>query len=122
MPMTTHARSATRNGTTSSQAGEATPQGLGMEITSVDVTPFVDKKLRAFATILLDGCFIVRGLKIIEGQGGLFVAMPNKRRQDGSYQDIAHPITSEFRRYMEDVVIAAYKQRDPEPNGGPESP
>jgi stage V sporulation protein G len=93
-----------------------------MEITSVDVTPFVDKKLRAFATILLDGCFIVRGLKIIEGQAGLFVAMPNKRRQDGSFQDIAHPITSEFRRYMEEVVLEAYKSRDPEPAAGAGSP
>jgi stage V sporulation protein G len=93
-----------------------------MEITSVDVTPFVDKKLRAFATILLDNCFVVRGLKIIEGQAGLFVAMPNKRRHDGSFQDIAHPITSDFRRYMEEVVLEAYKRGDPEPAAGAGSP
>jgi stage V sporulation protein G len=80
-----------------------------IRITEVRVTPKSDARLRAFASVTLDGVFVIRGLKIIEGkEGRLFVAMPSRKRPDGSYQDIAHPITSEFRITLEDALLAEY--------------
>jgi len=79
-----------------------------MKITEVRVSPRDDGKLKAFASITLDNCFVIRGLKIIEGQGRLFVAMPSRRRQDGSFQDVCHPITVSFRGELERAVLAEY--------------
>lgn len=80
-----------------------------IRITDVRVTLRTDAKLRAFASVTLEGVFVVRGLKIIEGQDGhLFVAMPSRKRPNGTYQDIAHPITPEFRNLLEDTVIGQY--------------
>ncbi len=81
-----------------------------MEITEIRITLRDDDKLRGFASITLDNCFVIRGLKIIEGGNGMFVAMPNRKRKDGTYQDIAHPINAETRRWMESQIIAAYKE------------
>ncbi len=81
-----------------------------MEITEIRITLRDDDKLRGFASITLDNCFVVRGLKIIEGANGMFVAMPNRRRKDGTFQDIAHPINKSTREWMENQIIAAYKQ------------
>jgi stage V sporulation protein G len=64
--------------------------------------------LKAFATITLNNCFVVHNLKVIHGEDrGLFVSMPADRK-GGRYQDIAHPITKDFRQEMEDTVIDAY--------------
>lgn len=81
-----------------------------MEITEIRITLRSDEKLKAFASITLDGQFVVRGLKIIDGSNGVFVAMPSRQRKDGSYQDVAHPINRETREWMEAQVIGAYKQ------------
>ena len=80
-----------------------------INITEIRITPRGDDRLRAFVSITLDGCFVVRGLKIIEGkQGRLFVAMPSRKKPDGTYQDVAHPITPDFRNHLEDLVIGEY--------------
>jgi stage V sporulation protein G len=79
-----------------------------MEITEVKVFPVDEDKLRAYVTITLDGCFVVRDLKIINGNTGLFVAMPAKKRKDGTYKDIAHPLNAEMRTRMEKTVLAEY--------------
>jgi len=81
-----------------------------LEITEVRITLRDDDKLRGFASITLDNCFVIRGLKIISGANGPFVAMPSRKRKDGTYQDIAHPINMPTRQWMESQVIAAYKQ------------
>ncbi len=81
-----------------------------MRITEVRVSLRDDAKLKAFASITLDGEFVIRGLKIIEGKDGTFIAMPSRRRKDGEYQDIAHPITNEAREEMERVILAEYKR------------
>jgi len=81
-----------------------------LEITEIRITLRDDEKLRGFASITLDNSFVVRGLKIIEGAQGMFVAMPNRRRRDGSFQDIAHPINMKTREWMESLIIAAYKE------------
>lgn len=81
-----------------------------MEITDVKVFPVAEDKLRAYVTITLDGCFVVRDLKVIHGTSGLFVAMPAKKRKDGTYKDIAHPLNAEMREKMERIVLAEYEK------------
>ena len=80
-----------------------------MEVTEVKVFPVEEDKLKAYVTITLDDCFVVRDLKVIRGTSGLFVSMPSKKRRDGTYKDVAHPLNSETRRMIEDRIIAAYR-------------
>ena len=79
-----------------------------MEITEIRIALRDDNKLKAFASITLDNCFVIRGLKIIEGAKGTFVAMPSRKRPDGTYQDVAHPINNETRSWMEEKIVDAY--------------
>lgn len=83
-----------------------------MEITDVKVFPVDEDKLRAYVTITLDHCFVVRDLKVIAGNGGLFVAMPAKKRKDGTYKDIAHPLNAETREKLERIVLAAFEKSE----------
>jgi stage V sporulation protein G len=80
-----------------------------IRITEVRVTPQKEARLRGYATVTLADCFVIRGLKVIAGKSGrLFVAMPSRKKPDGTYQDIAHPITPEFRLLLETAVIQEY--------------
>src|ERR1700754_1664955 len=79
-----------------------------MDITEVKVFPVDEDKLKAYITIVLDNCFVVRDLKIISGTAGLFVAMPSKRRKDGTFKDIAHPLNQGTRATMEKRILDAY--------------
>lgn len=79
-----------------------------MDITEVRITLRDEGRLRAFASITFDNWFVVRGLKIIESTNGTFVAMPSRKRGNGEYQDIAHPISREAREWLENAVINAY--------------
>jgi stage V sporulation protein G len=81
-----------------------------MEITEIRISLRDDNKLKAFASITFDNAFVIRGLKIIEGAKGLFVAMPSRKRPDGTYQDIAHPINNEMRDLMEKIIISKYEE------------
>lgn len=81
-----------------------------MEITEVKIYPTDEGRLRAYVSIILDHCFIIRELKLVEGEEGLFVSMPSRRRRDGTFKDIAHPLNSEMRSVIEQKVIAAYNQ------------
>jgi stage V sporulation protein G len=88
-----------------------------MEITEVRVFPVNEEKLRAYVTITFDQCFVIRDLKIIQGATGLFVSMPSKKRKDGTYRDIAHPINNETRRMIEEKIIAEYQKMIAEGGG-----
>jgi stage V sporulation protein G len=79
-----------------------------MEVTEVRVFPVDEDRLKAYATITFDSCFLVRDLKVIMGNKGLFVAMPSKKRKDGTYQDTAHPLNRETRKMIEDHVLGEY--------------
>jgi stage V sporulation protein G len=81
-----------------------------LKITEVRVSLRDDDKLKAFVSMTLDNCFVVRGLKIIRGNKGLFVAMPSRRKPDGTFQDLCHPINNETRALMEEEIIRAYKE------------
>ena len=80
-----------------------------MEITEVKVFPVNEDRLKAYVSITIDNCFVIRDLKIIEGTGGLFVAMPSKKRKDGQFKDIAHPLNQETREMIERMVFEAYE-------------
>jgi stage V sporulation protein G len=81
-----------------------------MEITGVKIYPVRDQKVKAYVSIVLDECFIVRDLKVIDGEHKLFVAMPSKRMKDGSYRDTVHPLDPETRTRIESSVLEAYER------------
>src|SRR5271163_813622 len=80
-----------------------------MKITEVKVFPVNEERLKAYVTITIENCFVVRDLKIIKGNEGLFVAMPSKKRKDGQFKDIAHPLNQETRNEIERAVFEAYE-------------
>jgi stage V sporulation protein G len=81
-----------------------------MNITEVRVFPVGEEKLKAFASIIFDDCFVVSDIKIIQGDQGLFVSMPSKRRKNGTFRDIAHPLNSETRRSIEEKILEKYRE------------
>jgi stage V sporulation protein G len=80
-----------------------------MEITDVRVFPVDEEKLKAFVSIVLDECFVVSDIKLIQGPSGLFVSMPSKKRKNGTFRDIAHPLNNETRQMIEQQIISKYK-------------
>jgi stage V sporulation protein G len=93
-----------------------------MEVTAVRVFPVHEEKLKAFVSIILDDCFVVSDIKIINGSNGLFISMPSKKRKNGTFRDIAHPLNSETRRMLEEKILARYNEvlAQPEAAAGPE--
>ena len=89
-----------------------------MNITDVRVFPVGEEKLKAFASIIFDDCFVVSDIKIIQGDQGLFVSMPSKRRKNGTFRDIAHPLNSETRRVIEERILEKYREVLGEEGGG----
>ena len=81
-----------------------------MDVTEVRISIQDSGKLKAFANITFDDAFVVRGLKVIDGAQGMFVAMPSRKRADNTYQDTAHPINNEMRQHIEEKVLSAYKK------------
>ena len=93
-----------------------------MEITDVKVIPVDDEKLKAFVSIVFDQCFVVTDIKIINGPKGLFVSMPSKKRKDGTFKDIAHPLNNQMRQYLEEKVLSVYRQQVAAAPPGPNAP
>jgi stage V sporulation protein G len=81
-----------------------------VNITEVNINLRDEDKLKAFVNITFDDVFVVRGLKIIAGKSGLFVCMPSRKLEDGTYKDIAHPICNDFRQALEDRVLSEYRK------------
>ena len=81
-----------------------------MEITSVTVRKIErdDSRMRGIASVLLDDCFAIHDIRIIEGDNGLFVAMPSRKTSVGEYRDTAHPINPETRKMFEYKILEAY--------------
>jgi stage V sporulation protein G len=87
-----------------------------IEITEVRVSLRNDDKLKAFVSITLNDSFVIRGLKVIRGNTGLFVAMPSRKRPDGQHQDLAHPINDQTRKYLTERVMTEYERELREPS------
>jgi len=81
-----------------------------MEITQIKVFPVDEEKLKAFVSVIFDDCFVVSDIKIIQGTSGLFVSMPSKRRKNGTFRDIAHPLNNETRRRFEEQIILRFRE------------
>lgn len=82
-----------------------------MEITEVKIYLANEGKLKGYATMVLDSCFIIRDMKIIKSDNkGLFVSMPSRRKKDGSFKDIVHPLNSDTRKQIEERIIVEYKK------------
>ncbi len=93
-----------------------------MEVTDVRVRLVAsDSRLRGVVTVTFDDCFVVHDIRVIEGDNGIFVAMPSKKMSNGGYRDIAHPIRQEIRVVIEEAIVKAYQEalqtQTPEPQG-----
>lgn len=81
-----------------------------MQITDIRVRRIVKEgKMKAVVSVTLDDEFVVHDIKVIEGENGLFIAMPSKKASDGEYRDIAHPINSTTRDAMQKQILEAYE-------------
>jgi stage V sporulation protein G len=81
-----------------------------INITDVRITKVEgDEKLRGFAAIVIDDSFIVGDMRVLEGEEGYFVAMPSKRKRDGTFKDIAYPLNNDVREAIEERVLLAYE-------------
>lgn len=82
-----------------------------MKITSVNVRKIENEgsRMKGIASVLLDDAFAIHDIRIIEGDNGLFIAMPSRKTSTGAYKDIAHPINPETRTMFEESILEAYK-------------
>lgn len=88
-----------------------------MKITDVRVRKITKEgKMRAVVSITLDEEFVIHDIKVIEGEKGLFIAMPSKKATDGEYRDIAHPINTSTRESMQKIILDAYEKAKLEPD------
>lgn len=71
-----------------------------------------DTRMKALASITFDDSFVVHDLRVIDGNNGMFVAMPSKRTADGEFRDIAHPINSDMRQYVQEEVMRVYEETE----------
>ena len=84
-----------------------------MKVTDVRMRKLVtDSRMKALVSITLDEAFVIHDLRVIEGNNGLFVAMPSKRTSDGEFRDIAHPINSEMRQEIQEAVMKVYDETE----------
>ena len=85
-----------------------------MKITSVNVRKIEKEgsRMKGIASVLLDECFAVHDIRIIEGDNGLFIAMPSRKTSTGGYRDSAHPINPETRTMFEETILEAYKNAE----------
>ena len=65
-------------------------------------------KLKAYVTVTFDNAFVVHNVKVIQGENGVFIAMPSRRTKNGEYKDVAHPINTEFRAVLQDKILDEY--------------
>ena len=82
-----------------------------MNITDVRVRKMTkESKMKAVVSITIDDVFVVHDIKVIDGEKGLFIAMPSRKSTDGEYRDIAHPINSETRDYIQKIILESYEK------------
>lgn len=84
-----------------------------MEITKVDIRKYDDgSKMKALASVVLDNCFIVKDIRVIDGEKGLFVAMPSRKVGEDGYRDVAHPLNQETRKMFDEAILDAYQKAE----------
>ncbi|MBF9018100.1 MULTISPECIES: septation regulator SpoVG [unclassified Oceanispirochaeta] len=86
-----------------------------MEITDIRIRKVnADGKLKAYVTVTFDESFVVHNVKIIEGDSGVFIAMPSRKTKNGVYKDVAHPINTDFRTILQDRILKEYNNLEPD--------
>lgn len=97
-----------------------------MEITEVKVFPVGEEKLKAFVSVVIDHCFMVNDIKIIHGRQGLFISMPSRKKKNGEFKDVAHPLNNDTRQMIEGLVLTEYdrvlRERAGESPARPQTP
>lgn len=84
-----------------------------MKITDIRVRKVSKQgKMRAVVSVTFDDVFVVHDIKVIEGERGLFIAMPSKKSADGEYRDIAHPINSDMRGELQSAILEAFEKAE----------
>lgn len=84
---------------------------LVVQVTDVRIRKITDEgKMKAIVSVTFDGEFVVHDIKIIDGQNGLFIAMPSRKMSDGEFRDIAHPINSETRKKIQEAIFKEYEK------------
>lgn len=81
-----------------------------MQISEVKVFPVSEEKLKAFVSIVVDDCFMINDIKVICGKDGLFVSMPSRKKKNGDFKDVAHPLNNETRQMIEERVLGEYER------------
>jgi stage V sporulation protein G len=79
-----------------------------MEITEIKVFPVQEEKLKAFVSVVFDRCFMVNDIKIIQGRQGMFISMPSRKKKNGEFKDVAHPLNNDTRQMIEAQVLTEY--------------
>lgn len=88
-----------------------------MKITKVDLRKYDDgSKMKALVSVVLDDCFIIKDIRVIDGEKGLFVAMPSRKVGEEGYRDVAHPLNSETRKMFDEAILGAYEREKMENN------
>lgn len=91
-----------------------------MNITDIRIRQLYEEgKMKARVSITIDDAFVIHEIKVIDGESGLFIAMPSRKLPDGEFKDIAHPINKETRAYLQDKILEAYFE---ELNKNPQNP
>lgn len=84
-----------------------------MKITDVKIRPVEgNDKLKAYATVIFDDVLVIHNIKVIESEEGLFIAMPSRKMNDGTFKDVVHPISKEFRQSLTDAVVEKYNEEN----------
>ncbi len=92
-----------------------------MEISEVRINLNKGGKVKAFAQVVFDGCFLVGDVRVLEGkEGTVYVAMPSRRLRNGSFRDIAHPLNTETRKKLDEAILAEYERVVAERGGAPD--
>ena len=81
-----------------------------MQVTEIKVYPVREEKLKAFVSIVFDRCFMVNDIKVIRGREDLFISMPSRRKKNGKFKDVAHPLNNETRQMIEGLVLEEYRR------------
>ncbi len=94
-----------------------------MEISEVRINLNKGGKVKAFAQVIFDGCFLLGDIRVLEGkEGTVYVSMPSRRLRNGSFRDIAHPLNTDTRKRLDDAILAEYErvaaERGPTGEGG----
>ncbi|MDO5409559.1 MAG: septation regulator SpoVG [Lachnospiraceae bacterium] len=86
-----------------------------MEITDIRIRKISGvntNKMKAIASITIDGVFVVHDIKVLEGEKGLFIAMPSRKSSDGEFRDIAHPINTDTREMLQNLILQRYREAE----------